>query len=194
VFGNCNTAIRGGAGIIYDRFNDDQILQLRELPPLTLTSTATYTTIADLLATPLRNSPSGVFAIERSYHPPTVYNWSLGIQQNLGWGTVLDTAYVGSVGRYLLQRRSFNSVPYGARFRAGSIDPSTGNTPLPDNYVELPFSANPGEQEILQGPPVRHLVDLVEVPEPGQRKQRCRESIPELPDAELRQGQLRSHP
>jgi hypothetical protein len=135
VFGNSRTAIRGGVGIFYDRFNDDQIIRHREQPPLTITNTATFLTIADLLNSPLRASPSTVFAIERSYTPPTVYNWSLGIQQNLGGGVVLDTSYVGSVGRHLLQRRNLNAVPYGKRFEASSIDPTTGNTPLPDNFL-----------------------------------------------------------
>ena len=135
VFGNGRTAVRGGAGIFIDRFNDDQILIHRELPPLTVTPTATYTTIAELLRSPFRISPPGVTTIQHDFDPPTVYNWSLGIQQNLGFGVVLDTAYVGSVGRHLMQRRSLNAVPYGTRFLAASTDPSTGNTPLPDNFL-----------------------------------------------------------
>jgi len=48
---------------------------------------------------------------------------------------VLDAAYVGNVGRHLLQRRSLNAIPYGTRFLPSSIDPTTGNTPLPDNFL-----------------------------------------------------------
>ncbi len=135
VFGNSKTAIRGGAGIFYDRFNDDQILQLVEAPPLLVTNQAIYTTISDLLSSQLLQSPPGVFGLQRKYNPPTVYNWSLGIQQSLGGGLVLDVAYVGNVGRYLLQRRSLNALPYGTRFLPGNVDPSTGNTPLPDNFL-----------------------------------------------------------
>jgi hypothetical protein len=35
----------------------------------------------------------------------------------------------------LLQRRSLNALPYGTRFLPGNVDPSTGNTPLPDNFL-----------------------------------------------------------
>ncbi len=134
VFGNGRTAIRGGAGIFYDRFNDDQVLIHRELPPNTVTRTAVNTTIAELLRSPFRVSPPGVTAIQRDFRPPTVYNWSFGIQQNVGFGTVLDVAYVGNVGRRLLQRRSLNALNYGTRFLPTSIDPTT-NSPLPDNFL-----------------------------------------------------------
>jgi hypothetical protein len=137
VFGNGRTALRGGFGIFFDRFNDDQILQFVEAPPNVITSTAFFTTIRDLLATPLSLSPAGVFAVQRQYDPPTVYNWSFGIQQDLGKRTMFDVAYVGNVARHLLQRRSLNAIPYGARFRPESIDPTTGG-PLQDNFLR-PF-------------------------------------------------------
>ena len=143
VFGNGKSAVRGGVGVFYDRFNDDQVLIHRELPPNTITRQAFNTTIADLLSSPFRISPPGVTSIQRDFRPPTVYNWSLGIQQNIGFGTVFDVAYVGNVGRRLMQRRSFNALPYGTRFQPGSIDPTNGS-PLPDNFLR----PNPGYADI----------------------------------------------
>jgi hypothetical protein len=134
VFGNARTAVRGGVGVFYDRFNDDQVLIHRELPPNVITPTAVNTTMAELLRSPFRVSPANVTTIQRDFRPPTVYNWSFGIQQNVGFGAVLDVAYVGNVGRRLMQRRSLNALPYGTRFQPSSIDSTTGN-PLPDNFL-----------------------------------------------------------
>jgi len=144
VFGNARTAVRGGVGVFYDRFNDDQVLIHRELPPNVITPTAVNTTMAELLRSPFRVSPANVTTIQRDFRPPTVYNWSFGIQQNVGFGAVLDVAYVGNVGRRLMQRRSLNALPYGTRFQPSSIDSTTGN-PLPDNFLR----PQPGYGDIL---------------------------------------------
>src|SRR4029077_5659467 len=81
VFGNGTTAVRGGFGMYYDRFPDDQVAQLTVSPPLVNTPSANYTTISSLPATPLSLSPSTVFGLDGNWKPLAVYNWSLGIQQ-----------------------------------------------------------------------------------------------------------------
>jgi hypothetical protein len=47
---------------------------------------------------------------------------------------VADVAYVGSIGRRLLQTRNLNAVPYGTNFLPESIDPTTGGA-LPANFL-----------------------------------------------------------
>ena len=131
VFGNGKTAVRAGAGMYYDRFADDHVLQSRELPPLVIAPVANYTTINNLAATPLSLSPVNVQYLNRSFRPPAVYNWSLGIQQNLGFGTMIDIAYVGNQQRHLLVSRNLNAVPYGANFLASGRDVTTFTTANP---------------------------------------------------------------
>jgi hypothetical protein len=136
VFGDGKTAIRSGAGIFYDRFPQNQVTQLVQSPPLVYTPVANYTTISSLLATPLSLSPSTVFGIQNNYKPTAVYNWSFGIQHNIGFNTVLDVAYVGDVSRHGMQIRDLNATNYGADFLPSSIDPTlSGNKPLPANFL-----------------------------------------------------------
>lgn len=134
VHGDGRMAVRGGFGVFPDRFNDDIILQLVELSPLVDTPTANYTTIRDLLATPLSLSPSTTRFIDPNFKPQNTKNWSIGVQRDLGWGLVGDVAYVGSIGRRLLQQNNLNAVPYGTNFLPSSIDPTTGQA-LPANFL-----------------------------------------------------------
>ena len=136
VFGNHKTAIRSGFGMYYDRFPDDQVAQLVAQPPLLRTPSATYTTLSNLLATPLSLSPNTVWGLDGNWKPLAVYNWSLGVQQSLGSGFVLDVAYVGNVTRHAMHVRDLNANGYGTNFRPSSIDPTlTGNRALPPNFL-----------------------------------------------------------
>jgi hypothetical protein len=88
------------------------------------TSTANYTTINELLSTPLSQSPATARSINPDYKPQRTYNYSIGVQRDLGWKLLGDIAYVGSKGRRLLQTRNINAVPYGTDFLPSSIDPT----------------------------------------------------------------------
>ena len=59
------------------------------------------------------------------------YSYSFGFQCDIGFRRVLDAAYVGALGRHLIQSVNLNTIPFGAHFT--SIDPTT-KAALPDNF------------------------------------------------------------
>ncbi len=71
--------------------------------------------LADLAKTALV-SPSSINAVEVESHTPTTFNFSLGIQQDIGLKTVLEVSYVGSMARHLGERRNINAVPDTAKW------------------------------------------------------------------------------
>lgn len=71
--------------------------------------------------------PSSLNAVEVNSHTPTIYNFSLGVQQDIGFKTVAEVSYVGSLARHLGERININGVPDGARLGTNNIDPVTGN-------------------------------------------------------------------
>jgi hypothetical protein len=132
------TSVRGGAGVFYDRFSDDNILDLIELPPLLNTFTTNYTTVHDLLASPLTATPTAVRYFP-TFNPPVVYNWSLGVQREIGWRLAADVAYVGNAARNQLVTEPINGRPYGYAYQPSSLDQTNivnGQAqPLPDDLL-----------------------------------------------------------
>jgi hypothetical protein len=104
--------------------------------------------LVNLVGTAL-SSPSSINAVESRSHTPTTYNFSIGIQQDIGLQTVMEVSYVGSLTRHLGERRDLNQVPDAARFlnlnpgnrnpfsAVGSNGPNTTGA-LADNFLR-PF-------------------------------------------------------
>jgi hypothetical protein len=138
VTGDGRTAIRGGAGVFYDRFSDDTILALVQEPPLVDTHTTNYTTIRELLASELTATPRSTVYIP-DFDPPVVYNWSAGVQRDIGFNLVADLAYVGNAARKELINRQINGRPYGYRYLPANLDSTNvigGQAqPLPDDLL-----------------------------------------------------------
>ena len=44
---------------------------------------------------------------------PTIYSMSLGVQHDLGYNTVMDISYVGTLSRHLFLARELNAIPFG---------------------------------------------------------------------------------
>jgi hypothetical protein len=114
VTGDGRTAVRGGFGVFFDRYSDDYVLALTEAPPLLETRSTNFTTLPTLLATPLDASTNpNVTAFTETFRPPTVYNWSLGVQRELPFSLVADVAYVGNTNRHNPTTLQLNNLTYG---------------------------------------------------------------------------------
>jgi len=81
--------------------------------------------LASLVGTALTR-PSALNGVEVDSHTPSIYNFTLGIQQEIGFQTIMEVSYVGSFARHLGQRININGVPDGARLGTNNIDPVTG--------------------------------------------------------------------
>jgi len=141
VTGDGRSSIRGGIGVFYDRYPDNDLLELLELPPLVRTYTLSYTTMADLVdlgSRPLTETTSAARRIVE-FVPPVVYGWSLGAQRDLGWNVVGDLAYVGNAARHQPMTRELNGRPYGYTYQPSNLDPTNpvnGQAqPFPDDFL-----------------------------------------------------------
>ena len=81
--------------------------------------------LAALVGTALTR-PSNINAVEVNSHTPSIYNFTFGLQQDIGFDTIMEVAYVGSFARHLGQRVNINGVPDGSRLGTNNIDPVTG--------------------------------------------------------------------
>jgi hypothetical protein len=135
VFGNGRTAVRGGFGMFYNRMAGGIVaFPFASQPPLVETPIVFHGSTSSLLNAKGVVFPSAVLGLDRRGKVPTIMNHSVGIQQSIGAGTVVDVAYVGSLGRRLLWTRNINEVPLGANFRPENFDPTTGR-PLPTAFL-----------------------------------------------------------
>jgi len=103
VFGNGQTAVRGGFGVFYTRpYTVDNIgasgagVGPMAAPPNFRAPVFYNSTFADLRSAQPWYGAQIVNGGQRDYKNPTVYNFSFGIQQELFQGTVLDVSYVGN--------------------------------------------------------------------------------------------------
>jgi hypothetical protein len=125
VFGDSRTVIRGGAGVSYDRVNGNIAFDQIANPPTILQPQLIFGSLNDL--TPGQTgllAPTNVIGYAIDGHLPTIYSMSLGVQYDIGYNTVIDVSYVGTLSRHLLLARELNATPFGTLFTQGAQDPT----------------------------------------------------------------------
>jgi hypothetical protein len=136
-FGDGKTAIRTGFGIFHNTVAPG-VRGFSQNPPTQQTPTVYYGSLGSYLSSTGVLFPNNTSTFERKAVTPSMYNFTFGVQRDIGRGTVVEVTYVGNVGRHLQVSRNINTVPYGARYLSSNADPSNPATPLPDNFFR-PF-------------------------------------------------------
>lgn len=133
--GNGKTAIRGGFGMFYDRPQGNVYSGTVGQPPASYNPTVSFGNLDTFLQASGVVGPPSVTVVESAQQSlPQTMNFSIGVQRELGFRSVIDASYIGSLARHLIIQRNTNSIPMYAQFDPANVDSTTGS-PLPDNYL-----------------------------------------------------------
>ncbi|HLH34196.1 MAG TPA: carboxypeptidase regulatory-like domain-containing protein [Alloacidobacterium sp.] len=114
-FGNSKTVLRAGFGLLADQPVSNAITGLAGNPPnanpVSLTASGAGLPVGTLYSSA---SASGLApsAINPLFSNAYTESYNLNLQQDIGWGTVMDMGYIGSVGRHLRIQRNLNQFIY----------------------------------------------------------------------------------
>jgi hypothetical protein len=139
VFGNGKTAIRTGFGQFFNLSSTQNAQNASGNPPDIYTRAVYYSTIDKI---PSLASSAGITPITPdqtigSQKVPGTYNGSFMIQQKIGFGTVLETAYVFNLSKHLSVRHQINAVPTFSEYNPVNQNPNVAYLPLNTNGKAL---------------------------------------------------------
>ncbi len=135
-FGKGKTAIRGGFGLFYEIHEKDvwgYALHLN--PPNQLNPQIFYGDLNTFTNTQGYLFPSNTSGLDPNRTLGRTMSYSFGVQQSIPSNVILDVAYVGTLGRHLLERKNINSIPAGTTLLPSAQDPSNPGNVLATQYL-----------------------------------------------------------
>src|SRR5262249_49150307 len=133
--GDKRTVLRGGYRWGYDRVQGNELaFAAVGQPPLFYNPTFNFGNLSTVGQSTggIALGTSGVIAADPKGLIPYSQSYSLQVQRDLGWNTVLSVGYVGTLSRHQQELLNLNYSPYGQTFLKSSQDPSkfaTGTVP-----------------------------------------------------------------
>src|ERR1700722_5806460 len=118
VFGDGKTAFRGGAGIFFERYQQN-VFNFGGIsnPPTVYTPTIYGGNIGNISPALANGAPltpsSGILSPDAAGNIPTTYGYNLGIQQELPGKMVFDISYVGNASRHQVYVDELEQLPLG---------------------------------------------------------------------------------
>lgn len=135
------TVLRVGGGVFYDRIYGTGGVSN---PPALIQPTVYYSNFDTLASSGGTLFPGGLGGFMPDGHLPGIYNWNVGIQQELPSRMLLDVAFVQQLSSHQVYTLNVNGMPFGAAWLSQNQDPTAGTpkfdgtTTLPINYIR-PF-------------------------------------------------------
>jgi len=122
---NSKIAVRGGFGTYHDRPEGNLVFSQTKLPPFTPQVQYQNSNLSNPGggSLPAAAPQGGITAIDQNLKVPAVYTYNFGIQAEIPWGMLLDTAYAGNVGHHLIREPNINQ-PTFTQLQANQALPS----------------------------------------------------------------------
>jgi len=135
MFGNGKTGLHMSAGLYHQGYVGGGVGGNLQGPPTSNITSIPNGTVRTILDSGKVYRPGDVRGLERDAKTPSAYSVSLGVRQELGWGSVVDVAYVGNVQRHLEMQVNYNAIPAGKKFAGASPNPLIPTQNLPDVFL-----------------------------------------------------------